>query len=97
MTHLEMQRIKEQQRLYRIKLQTVTIVVIGKFKFPADLFTPEEIEKVRMRHHSPKCYKEYLQIAKKNEPHIYDGNYASTLNEFGMQSNQDPPTITYYA
>lgn len=38
----------------------------------------------RMQKSFPKCYKEYLARAKKREPGVYNGLYASTTNSFSL-------------
>ncbi len=45
----------------------------------------EDKRTAKMQASFPKCYKEYLAIAKRRHPKLYNGNYASTINTWSVQ------------
>lgn len=72
-------------RLHRFRMQTLTVIAIGKkILLPINLLEPEEVQSLMFKRKTPADYKEYFMQAKKREPRVYNGNYASTINSFSM-------------
>lgn len=82
--------IRERNRLHRIRVKTLTVVVVTKkIVVPLESFDNQDLATIQQQARMPKNYKSYLRQAKRREPRIYNGNYASTINSFSLGFRTD--------